>query len=84
VLPQELRGFRLVTPATLLNWHRRLVASHWRLPNSPGPAAGSGGDPRAGDPVGPGELPLGVPEDPRRTRAAGSQGGGGHRAAHPG
>jgi hypothetical protein len=36
VLPQELRGFRLVTPATLLNWHRRLVASHWRFPNSPG------------------------------------------------
>ena len=35
VLPQELRGFRLVTPATLLNWHRRLVASHWRFPNSP-------------------------------------------------
>ena len=36
VLPQELRGFRLVTPATLLNWHRRLVASRWRFPNSPG------------------------------------------------
>ena len=36
VLPQELREFRLVTPATLLNWHRRLVASHWCLPNSPG------------------------------------------------
>src|ERR1039458_7299851 len=36
VLPQELRGFRLVTSATLRNWHRRLVASHWRFPNSPG------------------------------------------------
>jgi len=36
VLPQELRGFRLVTPATLLKWHRRLVASHRRFPNSPG------------------------------------------------
>ena len=36
VLPQELRGFRLVTSATLLNWHRRLVVSHWRFPNSPG------------------------------------------------
>jgi hypothetical protein len=34
VLPQELRGFRLVTPATLLNRHRRLVVSHWRFPNS--------------------------------------------------
>jgi hypothetical protein len=35
VLPQELCGFRLVTPAALLSWHRRLVASHWRFPNSP-------------------------------------------------
>src|ERR1019366_2057436 len=34
VLPQELRGFRLVTPATLLNRHRRLVVRHWRFPNS--------------------------------------------------
>jgi hypothetical protein len=32
--PQELRGFRLVTPATLLKRHRRLVVSHWRFPNS--------------------------------------------------
>ena len=35
-LPASLRGHRLITPATVLRWHRRLVASKWTYTNRSG------------------------------------------------
>ncbi len=36
VMPTGLRAARIVTPGTLLRWHRRLVAAKWRQPRPPG------------------------------------------------
>lgn len=36
ILPAQLRARRLVTPGTVLRWHRRLAARKWRQPQAPG------------------------------------------------
>jgi hypothetical protein len=63
LLPTELRRHRLVAPATVLGWHRRLVRWKWRQKPS-----------RIGRPPIPAELAALIVRLATRIRAGGSQG----------
>ena len=42
LLPGKLRAYRLVTPGTVLRWHRRLITRKWTYPHRTGrPPAGA-------------------------------------------
>jgi hypothetical protein len=42
ILPRALRAHRIVSPGTLLRWHRRMMTKKWTQPRAPGrpPLAG--------------------------------------------
>ena len=69
LLPVRRRLGLLVTPATILRWHRQLIARRWTTqPTRPGRPPIPGGHPCPGPPPGHREPHPGVPTDPRRTR----------------
>ena len=66
LLPRHLRLHRIVTPATLLAWHRLLIKNKWTYPNTTGrppvPEEIRGASPEAGQ----AEPTVGAPAHPGR------------------
>src|SRR3954447_41747 len=61
LLPRTRWSAFFVTPATLLRWHRELIAQRWTYPHTrPGRPTGRQADPRAGAAVGCREPDLGA------------------------
>jgi hypothetical protein len=69
LLPSALRGSLLVTPGTLLAWHRRLVTRKWTY-RTGRPHEDEPGDPRSGAATGVREPAVGVPPRARRADPA--------------
>ena len=88
VIPKARRqGLRLlVTPDTILRWHRDIVRRRWAARSMRGRTGRPSHPPEhqgPGPPAGPGEPRMGIPQDPRRAGRPGSQGRGVDRMGDP-
>ena len=84
LLPAHRRRGLLVTPTTILRWHRQLVRRRWTTPGTPPgrPAIPLGG-PRPDRAPGHRKPHLGIPTHPRRTRQPRLPDRRLHRLDHP-
>ena len=65
LLPAHIRQHRIVTPRTLLAWHRRLVKDKWAYPNATGRPPVPEETRELGPPAGQAEPAVGAPAHPR-------------------